>query len=73
MKRLYRSKKQKLLAGVCGGIGEYFDIDPVIVRIVFVLLVLATGIFPFVIAYGLVAWWVPVASSHPYNNIVSEQ
>jgi len=32
-KRLYRSRKNKIIAGVCGGIGEYFHIDPVIVRI----------------------------------------
>ena len=38
MKRLYRSRTSRYLAGVCGGIGEYFNIDPNIVRIVAVLL-----------------------------------
>jgi phage shock protein C len=38
IKRLYRSRKDKVIAGVCGGIGEYFSIDPVWVRIIFVLL-----------------------------------
>lgn len=71
MKKFYRSKTDRAIAGVCGGIGEYFGVDPVIVRIVFILLVLATGIFPFVIAYGLVAWLVPVHP--PYSNIVSDQ
>jgi phage shock protein C len=37
-KRLYRSRKNKVIAGVCGGIGEYFKIDPVIVRILAVLI-----------------------------------
>lgn len=42
-KRLYRSKKEKIFLGVCGGIAEYFNIDPSIVRLLFVLLVLFTG------------------------------
>lgn len=37
MKRLYKSRKEKMIDGVCGGIAEYFDIDPVLVRIIFVL------------------------------------
>lgn len=37
MKRLYKSNKDKMFAGVCGGIAEYFDIDPVIVRLLFVI------------------------------------
>ena len=38
MKRLYRSRSNRVLAGVCGGIGEYFDIDPVIVRILAIVI-----------------------------------
>ena len=37
-KRLYRSRTNKIIAGVCGGIGEYFNIDPVIVRILAVVI-----------------------------------
>ena len=37
-KRLYRSKDNVMLAGVCGGIGEYFDIDPTLVRLAWVVL-----------------------------------
>ena len=37
MKNLYRSNRNKMLAGVCGGIGEYFGIDPTIVRLLWVL------------------------------------
>ena len=36
-KRLYRSKTNRIIAGVCGGIGEYFNIDPIIVRIIAVI------------------------------------
>ncbi|MEO5691467.1 MAG: PspC domain-containing protein [Candidatus Saccharimonadales bacterium] len=44
MKKLYRSQTNKVVAGVCGGIGEYFNIDPVIPRIVFLLVALPGGI-----------------------------
>ena len=37
-KRLYRSRSNRILAGVCGGIGEYFGIDPIIVRILAIVL-----------------------------------
>lgn len=42
-KRLYRSTQDRLLAGVCGGLGEYLDVDPTIVRLVFILICLAGG------------------------------
>lgn len=47
-KRLYRSSKDRVIAGVCGGIAEYFDIDPVIVRIIAVVLLLPGGLPGFV-------------------------
>jgi phage shock protein C len=37
-KRLYRSRKNRVLSGVCGGLGEYFSVDPVIIRLIWVLL-----------------------------------
>ncbi len=42
-KKLYRSVDDRIVAGVCGGLGKYFDIDPVIFRILFVLLALLHG------------------------------
>jgi len=58
MKKLYRSRKNKVLGGVAGGFAEYFDIDPIIMRLVFFAL-LCTG--SFVLAY-LAAWiFVPLA------------
>ena len=54
MKRLYRSTDKKI-AGVCGGIAEYMDIDPTIVRLLIVVLGLITGVIPFCIGY-IVAW-----------------
>ncbi|MBP8976471.1 MAG: PspC domain-containing protein [Bacteroidetes bacterium] len=57
VKRLYRIRNDKKIAGVCAGIAEYFDVDPTIVRLITVVLALITGIFPFVIGY-LIAWWI---------------
>jgi phage shock protein C len=43
MKRLYRSRKNKMIAGVCGGIAEHFEVDPVLVRLIAVLFLFAGG------------------------------
>lgn len=43
-KRIYRSKKNRMIAGVCGGIAEYLNIDPAIVRLIMALLVLVNGL-----------------------------
>lgn len=37
-RRLYRSSRNKIICGVCGGIGEYFNVDPVIIRLIWVIL-----------------------------------
>ncbi len=54
VKRLYRSRKEKVFGGVCGGIGEYLGVDPVIVRLIWVVLTLLT-MFMGIIVY-LIAW-----------------
>ena len=43
MKKLYRSRRNRMLTGVCGGIAEYFSIDPTVVRIGFAVTTLITG------------------------------
>ncbi|MFC2130845.1 PspC domain-containing protein [Bacteroidota bacterium] len=43
-KKLHRSRKDRMIAGVCGGIAEYFDVDPVIIRVLFVVLTIGPGI-----------------------------
>ncbi|MGE5586908.1 MAG: PspC domain-containing protein [Clostridia bacterium] len=62
-RRLYRSKSECMIGGVAGGIAEYFDIDPTIVRILWVLLALADGVG--VLAY-LIAWI--VIPANPYTE-----
>ncbi|MSQ26200.1 MAG: PspC domain-containing protein [Dehalococcoidia bacterium] len=42
-KRLYKSKNERVLFGVCGGLGKHFGIDPVLVRVAFIALVFAGG------------------------------
>jgi phage shock protein C len=56
-KRLYRSKTNRVFAGVCGGLGEYFDIDPVIVRLIWVILTIASfgvGIIAYLLAWIII-------------------
>lgn len=43
-KKIYRSRKDRVLVGVCGGFGKYLNIDPVLVRIIFILLTFIKGI-----------------------------
>ncbi len=55
MRKLYISKKDRKIFGFCGGIGETYDIDPTLVRLVVVFLCFATAIIPVVLTY-LAAW-----------------
>ncbi len=43
-KRLFRSKKDRIIGGVCGGLGNYFNLDPVLVRVVWAVLFFAAGV-----------------------------
>jgi phage shock protein C len=54
-KKLYRSLSKRMIAGVCGGLAEYFDIDVSLVRLIFVGLTLITAIVPMLLFY-LIAW-----------------
>lgn len=51
-KRLYRSRENHVIGGVCGGLGEYFNIDPTVVRIVFVIgfFTWGFGVFAYIVA-----------------------
>lgn len=58
-KKLYRSKSNRMISGVCGGLGEYLGIDTSIIRIIWVLVTLFTGIFTGVIVYVVFALVIP--------------
>jgi len=62
-KRLYRSTTQKMLAGVCGGVAEYFDIDVSIVRLLTVGLALLTAVLPMFFFYIIA--WIVIPLEHP--------
>ncbi len=56
-KKLFRSKTDRKIAGVCGGLGEYFKIDPTLIRVGFVLLLLPGGLpgfIPYVVLWAVI-------------------
>lgn len=61
-KRLYRSKRESMICGVCGGIAEYFDVDPTLIRLGAVILIFGWG-------SGLLAYLVAavVIPKNPYQ------
>ena len=56
-KRIYRSKKEKMIAGVCGGLAEYFNIDPTLVRLGWIIFALTFGTG--ILAYIICAFVIP--------------
>ena len=56
VRKLYRSKKNRVIAGVCGGIGEYFNIDPTIIRLLWILFIFmgGSGILAYIIAWIII-------------------
>lgn len=66
MKKLYRSSN-RILAGVCGGIAEYFDVDPTLIRVVYLILSLFSAGFPGLILYIILMILMP-----NYNQIENQ-
>lgn len=62
MKHLYRSETNRVFAGICGGLGEYTGIDPVLLRLVWTFIVIFTGIFPGLVFYIIAILIVPKES-----------
>lgn len=69
IRRLYRSNKNKVVAGIIGGIGEYFDIDPVILRLGYVLLTAISGFLPCIVAYIIAMLVVPKPPHSPEKEL----
>jgi phage shock protein C len=68
MKRLYRSKKDRMVGGVCGGLGEYADIDPALIRIFLVILIVFSwGMF---LLIYIIAWIIvpPAPDDYPLTG-----
>jgi len=58
-KKLYRSNTNKVFAGICGGLGEYANIDPVLLRLFWLLIVIFSGVAPGIVAYILAIFIIP--------------
>ncbi|REE05828.1 PspC domain-containing protein [Marinoscillum furvescens] len=61
-KRLFRSKSDSMLAGVCGGIAEYFELDPTLVRIAYILVSILSAAFPGLLVYIIL--WIVIPEQH---------
>ena len=64
-RRFYRSRSNRVLAGVCGGIAEYYGSDPTAVRLLTLVLGLFTGIFPMIVLYLVAAIVIPEGDVAP--------
>ncbi|MBS6864332.1 MAG: PspC domain-containing protein [Ruthenibacterium sp.] len=64
-KRLYKARGQRMVCGVCGGVAEYFGIDPTLVRLAFLLL--AAGWGSGLLAYIVAAIIIPEPPADPYR------
>lgn len=60
-KKLTRSRQQRVLAGVMGGLGEFFGVDPVLLRLGYLILTVFTGFIPGIVGYALAIVIVPEA------------
>jgi len=68
-KRLYRSEDNKVIGGVCGGLGDYFDVDPVLLRVVAVVLFFLNG-------FGLLAYivgWIVIPKRERFGVVTPEE
>lgn len=54
-KKLTRSRKNRMIAGVCGGLAEYFNMDPTVVRLLYVVVSVMSVAFPGILVY-LILW-----------------
>ncbi len=59
IRHLYRSQDNRIFAGICGGLGDYFSVDPVALRLAMLVFVIFTGFFPGVLAYILAIFIIP--------------
>lgn len=62
MKRLLRSKKDRIISGVLGGVGEFYHIDPTVIRLAYAVVLVLTGFFPLIILYIMAAIIIPEAN-----------
>ncbi len=59
MNRLYRSRTERKVSGICGGLGVYLGIDPTVIRLVVLFLIIISGVLPGLIGYLIAIWIIP--------------
>ena len=64
-RRLTRSSRHKMIAGVCGGLAEYFQLDPTVVRVAYVLISIVSVAFPGILAYIILMFVMPPPDQTP--------
>lgn len=57
VQRLYRSRSDSVLGGICGGLGDYWGIDPVFLRVILIFITVVTAVVPVALCY-LIAWMI---------------
>jgi phage shock protein C len=69
-KKLYRSRSERMIAGVCGGMGKYLNLDATVIRLLFVLLSIFTGVVPGLILYLVLMFVMP---EEPLSSPAAEE
>ena len=64
-RRLTRSNRNKMIAGVCGGLADYLDMDPTVVRVLYILVSILSAAFPGVVAYIVLMFLMPPPEQVP--------
>ncbi len=59
-RKLMRSRTHKVIAGVCGGIAEYLEVDPTVVRVLYVVATVLSGVLPGILAYVILTFLMPL-------------
>ena len=72
MKRLVRSATDRKIAGVMGGIGDYFDTDPTLIRVLFLFSTLVSGLAPGIITYVIAVVLIPEAGAPVIHEVHEE-
>lgn len=73
MKRLYRSNTNVKVAGVCAGIADYFNIDPTLIRLIWVLVTCFTGVLIGLIAYFVCVMIIPMDDGYIHTDYTEKK
>ncbi len=69
LKHLYRSRSNQIFAGICGGLGEYWHVDPVLIRLSWVFLTIFTGFAPGILVYIIAVFIVPLKREEKAQSV----